>query len=123
MVNDLGDPIKPYLKCFYVGIREYPGFDNTGMDEYQHVDDVDIDKVLARPVDQAPEEEANNAPTLNRFGRMILDNLENDRPEMYADLDRNEKLDSFLSKQQDLMASQFGNLLQKGLGRIRQWKC
>ncbi len=52
----------------------------------------------------------------NRFGDMILDNLQSDRPGMYADLKTRGKLDSFLDKQQGQMAKQFGSLLQKGFG-------
>ena len=56
------------------------------------------------------------AKDLNRFGEMILDNLQSDHPGMYADLKASGKLESFLNSQQDQMAKQFGNLLQKGFG-------
>jgi len=32
MIDDLGDVVRPYLKSWYLAVRHYPGFDNTGMD-------------------------------------------------------------------------------------------
>lgn len=37
MVSDFGDTIRPYLKSWYNAIRDYPGFDATGMDSYDEV--------------------------------------------------------------------------------------
>ncbi len=31
MIADLGEAIRPYLKSFYLAVRNYPGFDNAGM--------------------------------------------------------------------------------------------
>lgn len=31
MVNDLGEAIRPYLKSLYLSVRNWPGFDNKGM--------------------------------------------------------------------------------------------
>jgi hypothetical protein len=32
MLDDLGEAIQPYLKSFYLAVRNYPGFDNAGME-------------------------------------------------------------------------------------------
>lgn len=38
MIADLGDAISPYLKSFYLAVRNYPGFDNAGMDSEAQVE-------------------------------------------------------------------------------------
>jgi 2'-5' RNA ligase len=38
MVEDAGETIKPYLRSFYEGVRHYPGFDSTGMDDVVDLD-------------------------------------------------------------------------------------
>lgn len=38
MLADLGDVALPYLRSWYVGIRHYPGFDNTGMTSDEEID-------------------------------------------------------------------------------------
>lgn len=41
MISDLGDVIRPYLKSFYMAVRNYPGFDKEGMNNEAEVDQVD----------------------------------------------------------------------------------
>jgi hypothetical protein len=43
MIADIGPEIKPYLKMFYNAIRDYPGFNTEGMDDYQTVVKFDIE--------------------------------------------------------------------------------
>ena len=38
MVEDVGETIKPYLRSFYEGVRHYPEFDSTGMDDVVDLD-------------------------------------------------------------------------------------
>ena len=40
MIEDLGDVIRPYLKSFYMAVRNYPGFDKTDMDNEAALDQV-----------------------------------------------------------------------------------
>ncbi len=41
MISDLGDVVRPYLKSFYMAVRNYPGFDKTGMNNEAEVDEID----------------------------------------------------------------------------------
>jgi hypothetical protein len=41
MIRDLGDAVRPYLKSFYMAIRNYPGFDKTGMNTETELDAID----------------------------------------------------------------------------------
>jgi len=41
MVEDIGEQIRPYLKSLYLAVRNYPGFDNAGMET-----EADIEKSL-----------------------------------------------------------------------------
>lgn len=54
MVQDMGEAIKPYLKSFYNAVRDWPGFNNDGMDDYGTVSGIDMDKVLV-PEEVKPE--------------------------------------------------------------------
>lgn len=38
MIEDIGDAIKPYLKSFYMAVRNYPGIDKTGMNTEVELD-------------------------------------------------------------------------------------
>lgn len=38
MTEDLGDGIRPYLKSFYVAVRNWPGFDPQGMDNDESIE-------------------------------------------------------------------------------------
>jgi len=53
MIADLGEKIKPYLKSWYMAIKNYPGFDNTGMDKESVVDATDLDNL---PTEEAAGE-------------------------------------------------------------------
>lgn len=46
MIKDLGEKSKPYLKMFYNAVRDYPGFDAEGMDDYEAVSQADVEKIL-----------------------------------------------------------------------------
>lgn len=48
MIEDLGESIKPFLKSFYLAVRNYPGFDNKGTDS-----EATIDELLAVEVVEA----------------------------------------------------------------------
>lgn len=41
MIADLGDAIRPYLKSFYMAVRNYPGIDKTRMDNESVLDGID----------------------------------------------------------------------------------
>lgn len=45
MIEDVGDAVRPYLKSFYEGARQFPGMENfqKDMDEYHAVKDFDTD--------------------------------------------------------------------------------
>ena len=38
MITELGENIRPYLRSIYHGVRLYPGFDNSGMDDYKSIE-------------------------------------------------------------------------------------
>ena len=38
MLNDIGEPIRPYLRGMYESIRHYPGLDTTGMSTAADID-------------------------------------------------------------------------------------
>ena len=40
MVEDLGEAITPFLKSFYLAVRNYPGFDNKGMNSEADIDEL-----------------------------------------------------------------------------------
>lgn len=42
MLGDLGDAVRPYLKSWYNALRDYPGFDASGMTEYSDVAAADL---------------------------------------------------------------------------------
>lgn len=54
MVEDMGEAIKPYLKSFYNAVRDWPGFNNEGMDDYGTVSSTDVDKIMV-PEEVKPE--------------------------------------------------------------------
>ena len=37
MIEDLGEKIQPYLRLIYEGVRHYPDFDNSGMDDAETI--------------------------------------------------------------------------------------
>ena len=39
MIEDLGESAKPYLKAWYLAIRYWPGFDNTGMQTASEIEE------------------------------------------------------------------------------------
>lgn len=41
MIQDIGEVIRPYLKSFYMAVRNYPGFDKTGMNTEAELDKID----------------------------------------------------------------------------------
>lgn len=60
MVDDLGDGVKPYLKSFYNALRDYPGFDASGMTAYESVAGASLDVVLRESIDSSLGEPASN---------------------------------------------------------------
>lgn len=55
MVKDLGYSIKPYLKCFYEALRDWPDFDAAGMDSHKKVDISNVDEILTNPYNRLLE--------------------------------------------------------------------
>lgn len=45
MIDEVGKWIRPYLKSFYNAVRDYPDFDTAGMDTYEDVAKIDVDKI------------------------------------------------------------------------------
>jgi hypothetical protein len=46
MFNDFGEDILPFMKCFYNAVRDWPGFNAEGMDDYETVSMANLDKIL-----------------------------------------------------------------------------
>jgi len=40
MIQDVGETVRPYLKAFYNSARDYPGFDNEGMNTAAEIDEI-----------------------------------------------------------------------------------
>jgi N12 class adenine-specific DNA methylase len=53
MVEDLGEAVKPFLKSFYLAVRNYPGFDGKGMNTEAEIDSLEelekVEKAAALP--------------------------------------------------------------------------
>nr|BDD48107.1 hypothetical protein 23 [Balneolaceae bacterium] len=97
MIDELGEGIKPYLKSFYNGVRDYPGFDNEGMDSYQQVSEITVDEAIAqeqqnetddgRPTTDNLEPDSPRAETQQRMGEEdVQPGRESDRPGAQQDL-------------------------------------
>lgn len=131
MISDLGDMIRPYLKSFYMAVRNYPGFDKAGMDNEAALDEIDENKIdisekkpIIKQTDLSATEGANEDLTVedrptSRDGDRALEGTQSDNvpePEKVGetggrgpgsggkDLQRNGELD------------RPGNPLESGLG-------
>jgi hypothetical protein len=61
MIADLGEAVRPYLKAWYLAVRNYPGFDKTGMESEAEVEA--IEKALERENElRAPKKKAKPLP-------------------------------------------------------------
>jgi hypothetical protein len=49
MVADLGEAVRPYLKAWYLAIRNYPGFDNAGMQTEAELEALERENELRKP--------------------------------------------------------------------------
>ncbi|MFA6163353.1 MAG: hypothetical protein WC685_07995 [Methylobacter sp.] len=38
MITEFGEAVRPYLRSIYEGVRSFPEFDNSGMDDYQSIE-------------------------------------------------------------------------------------
>lgn len=47
MVADIGEAIRPYLKSLYLAVRNYPGFDKTGMETEAQLEDAEENRLTA----------------------------------------------------------------------------
>jgi len=45
MISDFGPDIKPFLKSFYNGARDYPGLNNSKMTSYDNVSKINLDDI------------------------------------------------------------------------------
>lgn len=41
MIDDVGEKIKPFLKSLYLAVRNYPGFDNKGMETERQIEQIE----------------------------------------------------------------------------------
>ncbi len=56
LVEDVGDWVKPYLKSWYNAARDYPGVNPEGMETYEEVSKMDVDKIFQKPTMEAEGE-------------------------------------------------------------------
>ena len=77
MLADLGSAIRPYLKSFYNALRDYPGFDPSGMDSYDSVASSSLEVVLGEAGDSSVGKSAPN-------GVSVMSRLFGDGPERKA---------------------------------------
>jgi hypothetical protein len=61
MVADLGDGIRPFLKLFYIAVREYPGLDSAGMNTEEEINAIDIDSVVVGTEEKEKPEQAHTS--------------------------------------------------------------
>jgi len=75
MIDDLGDWVKPYLKSFYNGARDFPGMESyeQAMDEYSFVKTADIDQVVKQLND--------NIVKLNKEKQDVSNRPDNSKPD------------------------------------------
>ncbi len=60
MIDDLGEAVRPYLKSWYLAVRNYPEFDNEGMETEQEIS-APAEQAAKPAVKQVAKEEAQNA--------------------------------------------------------------
>jgi hypothetical protein len=48
MIDELGNNIIPYLKSYYLGVKNLPGINSEGMDKASFVEDFDINKLISK---------------------------------------------------------------------------
>jgi len=70
MIGDMGDAIRPYLKPLYLAIRNWPGFDKTGMNTEPELDEIDENAIgkEAETVDTTKEKDYNVAKENEKGG-------------------------------------------------------
>lgn len=63
MIQEVGEWVRPYLKSWYNSIRDYPGFDAQGMDSYEDVSKINVDKIGEKPTIATEGETLGREPT------------------------------------------------------------
>jgi N12 class adenine-specific DNA methylase len=58
MLADLGDAVKPYLKSWYLAVRNYPGFDRTGMNSEADIERAEAGEHQAAPAPKVEEKQS-----------------------------------------------------------------
>ena len=66
VTDDLGEKARPFLKSWYMGAKNWPGMDKSGMDSEAHVDSVDVDNLTGETSSRADIAEfiRNDTPAL-----------------------------------------------------------
>lgn len=103
MLADLGDSVKPYLKSWYNALRDYPGFDASGMTEYSVVSTTDLEVMLREVGDSGLSQPASD-------GVPMVAGLFTDLPERNTLIEKG--FDSLNVAQQRSVLTQMGLGLQ-----------
>lgn len=92
MIEDVGDAVRPYLKSFYEGARQFPGMEDfqKDMDEYHAVKDFDtesFDKAV-EPIDKAtlPAKESKSNNRKSSENTISSQKSESNKPAEMQDL-------------------------------------
>ena len=92
MIEDVGDAVRPYLKSFYEGARQFPGMEDfqKDMDEYHSVKDFDtesFDKAV-EPIDKAtlPAKESKSNNRKSSENTVSSQKSESNKPAEMQDL-------------------------------------
>lgn len=92
MIEDVGDAVRPYLKSFYEGARQFPGMEDfqKDMDEYHAVKDFDtesFDKAV-EPIDKAtlPAKESKSNNRKSSENTVSSQKSESNKPAEMQDL-------------------------------------
>jgi len=80
MVTDLGEAISPFLKAFYLAVRNYPGFDNAGMDTEAQIESGEKAKIEEKTGLQ-DSQESDKLFNEDEFNSSVDGGVENERSE------------------------------------------
>lgn len=61
MIADLGEAARPYLKSWYLAVRNYPGYNNTGMESEAQLEDEEIEDAGTIRGDEKLDDKARTA--------------------------------------------------------------
>lgn len=74
MIDALGEKIKPYLKYLYKSVREFPGFDASGMDTDEKINAF-LSEQEERKIESPPQEAADETGRIRSENKAVLEGV------------------------------------------------